>query len=229
VTAFFGKYRGRVLDNRDPLHLGRLSVSVPDVLGDAMGWALPCVPFAGPGIGFLALPPVGANVWVEFEAGDPDHPIWSGCFWSPGQLPAEAVDPACAVWRTAGSVVVLGRPGAADLSPTPLQIRIDETSVAIGRGDRPLVTVSDDAVQLDVPPLMLTLAATEKQLTLTSGTATVTVAPGSIELRDGSTAVTVKAEQVMVSGPSIDLATGAGRIQVTPATVSINNGALEVI
>jgi hypothetical protein len=55
------------------------------------------------------------------------------------------------------------------------------------------------------------------------------MAPGSIELRDGSTTVTVSAEQVMVQGPSIDLTTGAGRIQVTPATVSINNGALEVL
>ena len=166
---------------------------------------------------------------MEFEAGDPDYPIWSGCFWGPDQLPAEALDPALAVWRTAGSVIVLGRPGSANASPTPLEVRLDDDSVVIGRGDRPLVTVRDDAVTLDLPPLRLTLAATDKQLTLTSGTATVTLAPGSIELRDGGTAVTVSAEQVMVEGPSIDLATAAGRIQVTPATVSINDGALEVI
>ena len=115
---------------------------MPDVFGDAIGWALPCVPFAGPGVGFLALPPVEANVWVEFEAGDPDYPIWSGCFWGPGQLPAEAVDPAFAVWRTTGSVIVLGRPGSTAVSPTPLEVRMDDDSVVIGRGDRPLVTAS---------------------------------------------------------------------------------------
>ena len=51
---------------------------------------MPCAPFAGSGVGFFALPPVGANVWVEFEGGDPDYPIWSGCFWGAGEVPAHA-------------------------------------------------------------------------------------------------------------------------------------------
>lgn len=84
---FWGKYRGKVLPggNMDPLGLYRLLVDVPAVGGTALGsqrWALPCVPYAGPGVGFVALPPVGANVWVEFEGGDPTYAIWSGCFWA---------------------------------------------------------------------------------------------------------------------------------------------------
>jgi hypothetical protein len=229
VTPFFGKYRGSVVDNVDPLRLGRLSVRVPDVFGDNLGWALPCVPFAGPGVGFLALPPVGANVWVEFEAGDPDYPVWAGCFWGPNQLPAEAVHPAFAVWRTAGSVIVLGRPEPAGGSREPLEVRMDDEAVVIGRGGRPFATVRDDAVSLEIPPLALRLAANEERLTLTCGTATITVAAGTIELSDGATSVTVTAEQVTAKGTTIDLSTVAGRIQVTPATVSINNGALEVI
>ncbi|HBL27563.1 MAG TPA: baseplate assembly protein, partial [Acidobacteria bacterium] len=56
--AFYGKYRGKVSNNIDPLQIGRLQVSVPEVLGDGrLSWALPCVPFAGPGVGFFALPP----------------------------------------------------------------------------------------------------------------------------------------------------------------------------
>ena len=51
-------------------------------------WAYPSVPYAGLQTGFYAIPPVGANVWVEFEGGDPDHPIWTGCFWGPGEAPA---------------------------------------------------------------------------------------------------------------------------------------------
>lgn len=79
---FYGKYRGTVSDNKDPLQTGRIRARVPDVLGDQeSGWALPCAPFAGPGLGFFALPPTGANVWIEFENGDPDYPIWAGCFW----------------------------------------------------------------------------------------------------------------------------------------------------
>jgi len=89
MTQFFGKYRGTVAGNRDPLQLGRLQVSVPAVLGDGrMSWAMPSVPYAGQGLGFFAIPPVGTNVWVEFEAGDTAYPIWSGCFWSTGQTPA---------------------------------------------------------------------------------------------------------------------------------------------
>ena len=40
--------------------------------------------------GLFLVPPVGANVWVEFEAGDPDYPIWAGCFWGTGEVPALA-------------------------------------------------------------------------------------------------------------------------------------------
>ena len=69
--------------------LGRVQVSVPAVLGDGrLSWAMPCVPYAGSQVGFFAIPPVGANVWVEFEGGDPDYPIWSGCFWGTGEVPA---------------------------------------------------------------------------------------------------------------------------------------------
>jgi hypothetical protein len=68
--------------------MGRIQVKVPTVLGQGtLSWAMPCVPYAGPGVGFFAIPPVGANVWVEFEGGDPDYPIWSGCFWGLGEVP----------------------------------------------------------------------------------------------------------------------------------------------
>lgn len=79
---FYGKYRGAVTDVQDPLKLGRIKARVPDVYGDdESGWALPCVPFVGNHAGFFALPGVNASVWIEFEAGDPDFPIWSGCWW----------------------------------------------------------------------------------------------------------------------------------------------------
>ncbi|MEL7054166.1 MAG: phage baseplate assembly protein V [Cyanobacteria bacterium J06588_5] len=89
MSEFFGKYRGQVTNNSDPLGLGRLQVSVPAVYGDGSNsWAMPCVPFAGNGVGWFALPPTGANIWVEFEGGDPDYPIWAGCFWGATEAPA---------------------------------------------------------------------------------------------------------------------------------------------
>ena len=61
---FFGKYRGKVEDNFDPMQLGRVRVMVPAVLGEGtMSWAMPCVPYAGSGVGFFAIPPNGANIW----------------------------------------------------------------------------------------------------------------------------------------------------------------------
>jgi len=86
---FYGKYRGIVTDVNDPESLGRIRAKVPDVLGsfEVSPWALPCTPYAGPNAGLFAVPPVDAGVWIEFEAGDPSRPIWSGGWWSCGELP----------------------------------------------------------------------------------------------------------------------------------------------
>ena len=93
--TFLGKYRGKVTDVKDPLQIGRVRAQVPDVMGDKeTGWAMPCVPFGGSGMGFFALPTVGAGVWVEFEHGDPDYPIWSGCWWGTmGEVPPVLLAP----------------------------------------------------------------------------------------------------------------------------------------
>lgn len=87
-SVFYGKYRGTVADNSDPNGYGRIKARVPDVYGDEdSGWALPSVPYAGDGVGLFLIPPTDASVWIEFEGGDPDKPIWSGCFWAEGQTP----------------------------------------------------------------------------------------------------------------------------------------------
>jgi len=82
ANAYHGKYRGIVSDNQDPLQRGRIRAYVPDVFGSQeSGWAWPCLPFAGDKMGFFAVPPVQASIWMEFEGGDPDYPIWTGCRW----------------------------------------------------------------------------------------------------------------------------------------------------
>ena len=90
-TRYFGKYRGKVVGNTDLMGLGRIQISCPAVLGEgSLSWAMPCLPYAGDDVGFFVVPPEGANIWVEFEAGNPDYPIWSGCFWGNGEMPSEA-------------------------------------------------------------------------------------------------------------------------------------------
>lgn len=93
---YFGKYKALVVDNNDPDHRGRLRLRIPSVLGTDVvsGWALPCTPFGGAaGQGFFFIPEQNAGVWVEFEEGLIDHPIWVGAFWSKPGGKSEAPDP----------------------------------------------------------------------------------------------------------------------------------------
>lgn len=101
--TFYGKYRGFVTNNQDSSNLGRIRAKVPDVAGDIeLGWAWPCAPYGGNGMGLFAIPDVGAYVWIEFECGDPEYPIWSGCWWpNSDQMPEQV--------RSAGEKKVLLR------------------------------------------------------------------------------------------------------------------------
>jgi hypothetical protein len=165
MKQFFGKYRGKVESNVDPYQQGRVQVSVPDVLGQGrLSWAMPSVPYAGPGVGFFAIPPVGANVWVEFEAGKPQKPIWSGCFWGKGEAPAQ---------------------------PAVAQTKVLKT----------------DGVALQINDLP---------------------GAGGFTLEVGSPVVPTPLKMGF-SASGIEISTGAASVKLTPVSVSVNNGALEVI
>jgi len=162
---FFGKYRGVVTNNVDPMLLGRVQISVPAVLGSGqLSWAMPCVPYAGPQVGLFAVPPIGANVWVEFEGGDPDYPILAGCFWGVGEVPA---------------------------SPALAEMKVFKT-------DGVTLTLSD------VP---------------SGGGFTVEVAPPVVPM----------ALKMVFDASGIQVVNGSATIKLTPTSVSLNNGALEVI
>lgn len=91
--AFFGKYRGSVVSNVDPYKLGRLQVLVPEVAdGVLKSWAMPCVPIGGMQTGMYLVPPPQAGVWIEFEHGDPDYPVWVGSYWgTAAEVPSSAL------------------------------------------------------------------------------------------------------------------------------------------
>jgi hypothetical protein len=70
VTGYGGSYRASVVDDADPLQQYRLGVVVPEVYGaDVSVWAVAL--YAGGSV-----PAVGDLVWVSFEHGDTDYPIW---------------------------------------------------------------------------------------------------------------------------------------------------------
>jgi len=168
---FFGKYRGTVINNIDPMMVGRLMVQVPDVLGLVpVSWAEPCVPLAGPTgppMGVYMVPPIGAGVWVEFEQGDPDHPIWVGCRWGQtADVPPQAklglpVSPSI-IFQTAGqnSIVisdVSGPLGGIMLKTMTGAISaISETGIIISNGKGAVINMTGPSVNVNMGALMVT-------------------------------------------------------------------------
>jgi len=161
-ATFYGKYRGKVVNNLDPSGLGRMQVSCPAVLGEGtLSWAMPCTPFAGKGVGLFFLPPKEANVWVEFEGGDPDYPIWSGCFWGTGEVPAKPALEAMKVIKTDSITLTLSDlPGTGGLTlevkapAGTLKLVMDSKGIELSNGGQKIaltvasVSINDGALEV---------------------------------------------------------------------------------
>jgi uncharacterized protein involved in type VI secretion and phage assembly len=162
---FYGKYRGTVVNNLDPLQIGRILALVPDVSTLLpTSWAMPCVPIAGKQMGTYMVPQVGAGVWIEFEQGDPDYPIWVGGFWGiVAEVPALALaglpgDPSIVLQTTAQNTIAVsdlpGPTGGIMLkSTTGATLLVNDTGIYIQNGKGasivmvgPTVTVNSGAL-----------------------------------------------------------------------------------
>jgi len=165
TRAFYGKYRGTVVTNVDPMQLGRIQAIVPDVSSLIPStWAMPCFPIAGKQMGAYVIPQVGAGVWIEFEQGDPDHPIWTGCYYgATAEVPALALagnpaSPNIVLQSTAqNSLVISDLPGPTGgimlKSTTGATIIVNDTGIYIQNGKGaslvmtgPTVTVNNGAL-----------------------------------------------------------------------------------
>jgi hypothetical protein len=168
-SRFFGKYRGSVTDNDDPDGLGRIMATVPAVMGEVpVGWALPAFPFAGDGHGQVMLPEVGSAVWIEFEAGNLNYPIWSGGFFLQSQSPP---DP------KGVSVRVI-------VSKNNHQVVLDDES------DKVIVKHSGGAtIEMSATEISLTIGASKMVMGLTSITfneGVVKIGPAGVSLAQGA-------------------------------------------
>jgi uncharacterized protein involved in type VI secretion and phage assembly len=162
---YYGKYRGTVLNNLDPLQEGRIQAQVPDVSALLpSSWAVPCLPAAGIQNGLFTVPPIGAGVWIEFEQGDADYPIWVGGFWGSGaEVPALArtVPPVLSgltLQTTLGNGIVVGdTPGPTGgimiKSPAGATLIVNDTGIYIQNGKGasivlvgPSVTINNGAL-----------------------------------------------------------------------------------
>lgn len=159
-TRVYGKHRGVVVANSDPEGRGRLPVRVPEVRGETvLDWAMPALPFAGEGVGFFALPPVDANVWVEYEGGNLRVPIWSGCFWERGQIAAADAVPEVVFLKTKSATL--------RIDESKGEIRIEFQGAAI--------TLTASEVKIEAP-----------QITSTANGATVQLTPGGFDALQGA-------------------------------------------
>ena len=165
---FYGKYRGTVINNIDPMQQARIQALVPDVSSVMpTSWCMPCVPAAGIQSGVFVVPPVGAGVWIEFEQGDPDYPIWTGCFWgSAGEVPALALagqpgSPSI-VLQTLGqnTVMISDLPGPAGgiLIRTRLMqsITMNDTGIIIQNGQGASINLTGPSVLINAGALTVT-------------------------------------------------------------------------
>ncbi len=158
---FFGKYRGMVLNNIDPMRIGRIQVQVADVSGVLPStWAMPCVPVAGIQQGFFTVPAIGSGVWVEFEHGDPDYPVWVGGFWgSAAEVPAIAntIPPGTTGFvlqtQLQSAIVVSDLPGPTGgimlKSATGATIIVNDTGIYIQNGKGAMVTLVGPATDVN--------------------------------------------------------------------------------
>jgi hypothetical protein len=153
TDRFWGKYRGTVMNNLDPLRIGRIQASVPAVsLLLPTSWCMPCYPLAGKLSGTSFVPQIGAGVWIEFEGGDADYPIWSGCFWGlQAELPTDAtsgnpVSPSIVIQsQLQNRLVISDLPGPTGgiilKSLTGASITVNDTGIYIDNGKGARITM----------------------------------------------------------------------------------------
>jgi len=219
---YYGKYRGFVTDNRDPETRGRLKLRIPSVLGDQeTGWALPCLPFGGlANQGLFMIPEVDAQVWIEFEEGNLDHPVWVGVFWQQSSdTPEEArlEEPTTRIIRT----------------PSGHVLQFDDLS-----GEEHLRLAHSAGAELNVDPqgtvtleepngARLTLDAEASEVVLEDSNGnTITMNSSGTVIEDSNgnkiemaaAGITIEAMQINVTGQQVNLGGSAGEALIKGQT-----------
>lgn len=197
---YWGKYRGKVISTADPTVSGRLLCTVAALPGMELNWAMPCVPYASVGQGFFALPIEGSDVWIEFEGGEADKPIWSGGYWEFAEEPVmPEIDPAM---------------------PELINILRSKFCTLLfndapGEGG---VTVSAVAPVATVP---VTMTMNDVGFSVICGELSLTMNPEvGITLTAGDTVMVLTAEGVTVETPAVEV-TAEETVNVTSPTTDV--------
>lgn len=167
-ARFFGKFRGMVLSNLDPMMRGRLQIQVPDVTQVLpTTWAEPCLPAAGIQQGAFMVPSIGSGVWVEFEHGDPSYPIWTGGWWSTqAEVPPLAIAGPPGVQsfviqtQLQNTLMISDVPGPTGgimlKTTTGAMIKIDDTGIVISNGKGAMISMQGPTITVNGGALVIT-------------------------------------------------------------------------
>ena len=164
TRRYYGKHRGMCLNNIDPMQMGRIQVEVPDVTGVGISsWAMPCFPVTGTQSGMFIAPPIGAGVWIEYEQGDPDYPIWVGGYFSAADVPAMAhlVPPGLTGWtyqtQLQNGITVSDTPGPTGgiliKTTTGAMISVSDVGITISNGKGAIITMLGPTVDINAGAL----------------------------------------------------------------------------
>jgi uncharacterized protein involved in type VI secretion and phage assembly len=164
MKKFYGKYRGTVINNVDPEQIGRIQAIVPDVSNVVpTSWAMPCLPGAGINTGMFTVPPIGGGVWIEFEQGNPDHPIWTGGYWGiTAEVPVlahtvpPAIDGITLQTTLKNGIVISDLPGVGGIliqSTTGASIIVNDIGIIITNGKGAVISMVGPVVDINAGAL----------------------------------------------------------------------------
>jgi uncharacterized protein involved in type VI secretion and phage assembly len=232
VRLYYGKYRGVVTKTDDPQKIGRIQVSLENFPGWKDNWCMPCVPYAGKNVGWFFIPEIGAQVWIEFEGGNPDRGIWTGCFWAAGDIPPEAT-PSRKTLRTPTCTVVLddldGKAGTLEINATTrdgetLTFTMNKDGIALKAKSAEITMAIDGGITIAYPKSKLELTASQTEATVASTSFALTGQDATLR----STSVTVDATNQLALSASSSTSMRSGQFSLNASTITLAGAAINI-
>lgn len=216
ADMYYAKYTGVVVDNQDAQKLGILQVSVPTIFPpDERVPARAALPF-----GHFFVPEVDTRVWVEFEGGDPEFPLWTGVQHSAGTWPDEAAaspPTVRAVKTVSGHLLIFDDTDGAESiiltdGKNAHELRFDADGVTLTDGKNGHVIVFDSG------GVTITDGKNSHEIAMSSSTvdikhgggmAKVTLEASGVKAECGASKLEIGAAMAKVDGPVVLLGAGA--------------------
>lgn len=186
-TKIWGNHRGLVVDNNDPLKLGRCRIRIypffKDMEATALPWTVPAMGLfdgAGTSGGCMAIPKIGTYVYCFFEAGDIYQPV----YFAEAQTAAHGL----ATVNTSSSYPNF----KAWITSTGFTVSIDETAQTMR-----IVHPSGSEINMDNADGTVTIQSVGSQVWIDSA--------GKIKITAGSDVEVTATGDIVISGATVSI------------------------